>query len=317
MAAVIRNPPVQSKALHSPPLDEVASVLSGGLKGNFAEVDVRVVPCPDLTKEPFTLACKGLGGSPRLVEVGGVPYLVPLVQRDRLYDLKDVGSWAEVEPAFVIGAGAGPWPYAGVNCEMMVNMEVAAGRVSNHTRIARVDPGDGSCVQEVLPDSETRCALLANLFCAQGTPGQVLQVICKKRTGADDFVSSIRKTLQSFYKDKAVGLGGTFLLKEGKAKQHVMPDFSTVPLNSDADVENWLRFFNMSAPLIAVGTLVSADPGLDLRVQHFHSFSHHGKGGHYHIDTEPDAAHYLGYFAVAEAVCRVDKPQVTHLIGRD
>jgi hypothetical protein len=56
------------------------------------------------------------------------------------------------------------------------------------------------------------------------------------------------------------GLGGTFLLKEGKARQHVMPEFSVSPINTDEGVEKWLRFYNMSAPLIAVGTLASADP---------------------------------------------------------
>ncbi|CAG2054292.1 unnamed protein product [Timema podura] len=154
---------------------------------------------------------------------------------------------------------------------------------------------------------------------------EVLQVSCKKRIGKDDFIASIRKTLQAHYKDKSVGrftlmfkaLGGTFLLKESKAKQHIMPEFSKVPLNSDEDVENWLRFYDMSPPLIAVGTLVSHDPGLDLRVQHFHSFSHHGEGGHYHNDTQPDIAEYLGYFALGEFIYRLDKPSETHLIGRD
>lgn len=35
------------------------AVLQSGLKNNFAEVDVAVTDCPDLTKEPFTLACAG------------------------------------------------------------------------------------------------------------------------------------------------------------------------------------------------------------------------------------------------------------------
>lgn len=88
---------------------------------------------------------------------------------------------------------------------------------------------------------------------------QVIKVYAKKRIGDDDFIASIRKTLANYYKDKIVGLGGTFLLKEGKAKQHVMPDFSTTPLTSDEDVNKWLRFYNMSAPLIAVGTLVTGE----------------------------------------------------------
>lgn len=57
-----------------------------------------------------------------------------------------------------------------------------------------------------------------------------------------------------------IGLGGTFLLKEGRAKEHIMPDFSKTPLNSDGDVNEWLHFFDMSAPLINVGTLLSHDP---------------------------------------------------------
>nr|CAD7415869.1 unnamed protein product [Timema poppensis] len=233
---------------------------------------------------------------------------------------------------------------------MMVNAEVKQGAVNNHTRISKVNTQDGSCILERLPNDESRCALLANLFCSEGKPGkvglidgawtclislaimlifklygaifdkilaEVLQVSCKKRIGKDDFIASIRKTLQAHYKDKSVALGGTFLLKESKAKQHIMPEFSKVPLNSDEDVENWLRFYDMSAPLIAVGTLVSHDPGLDLRVQHFHSFSHHGEGGHYHNDTQPDIAEYLGYFALGEFIYRLDKPSETHPIGRD
>lgn len=314
---VLKNPPVAHKPFFVPPLEEVVKVLSNGLTSNFSKVEVDIVDCPDLTKEPFTLACKGLGGKPRLIEVGGPPYLLPLVQRNKVYDMTGLGKLADVDPAFLIGAGAGPWPYAGVNCEMMVNLEVKGGKANNHTRIAKVNTKDGSCILERLPDSETRCALLANIFCSEGKPGKVLKVSCKKRIGEDDFIASIRKTLAAHYKEKAVGLGGTFLLKEGKAKQHVMPDFSPTPINTDDEVNNWLRFYNMSAPLIAVGTLASADPGLDLRLQHFHSFSHHGEGGHYHIDTEPDTVEYLGYFSLADCVYRVDQPTETHHVGRD
>jgi Domain of Unknown Function (DUF1907) len=49
-------------------------------------------------------------------------------------------------------------------------------------------------------------------------------------------------------------------MKAGKAKQHVMRDFSSTPINTDEEVNNWLKFYDMSAPLIAVGTLVSTDP---------------------------------------------------------
>lgn len=52
-------------------------------------------------------------------------------------------------------------------------------------------------------------------------------------------------------------------------------------------------------------------------MQHFHSFSHHGEAGHYHCDVTPDVAEYLGYFVVAEDIYRIDRPEVTHKVGRD
>jgi len=204
----------------------------------------------------------------------------------------------------------------------MINLSVIDGVVNQQSRIASIDPigapkGVGKCKLEILPPTETRCALLANLFMSQGKQGKVIKVECKRRIGSDDFISSIRKTLQAHYKDSPVGLGGTFLLKEGKTKEHIMPDFSITPLHSDEDVDDWLHFFEMTAPLINVGYMISHDPDLDLRVQHFHTFSYHGEGGHYHNDTTPETAHYVGYFQIAETIVRVDAPTTTHNIGRD
>ena len=63
----------------------------------------------------------GLGGSPQVVEIGGAPFLLPLVQRDKVYDLGSLPEVVGYDPAFVVGAGAGPWPYIGVNCEVCMN----------------------------------------------------------------------------------------------------------------------------------------------------------------------------------------------------
>lgn len=112
-------------------------MLNKSLKNNFQEVQVELVDCPDLTKQPFTLASegtnsklstlhgshlfifiKGLSGNETLVEIGGPPFLAPLVQRDKVYDLKDIAKLVDSEPAFIIGAGAGPHPYVGKNCEV-------------------------------------------------------------------------------------------------------------------------------------------------------------------------------------------------------
>lgn len=129
--------------------------------------------------------------------------------------------------------------------------------MDQHTRISKVNLVDGSPIQEVLPNTESRFALLANLFVSEGKPGKVIKVHTKKRKGNDDFIASIRKTLAQHFGDKLVGLGGVFVLQQGKAKQHIMPDFSKTALNTEEDLNNWLKFYEMSAPLIAVGTLVT------------------------------------------------------------
>ena len=70
---------------------------------------VEVVDCPDLRE--WGVAGAGLGGATRLLDIGGVPYLMPLVMRDKLYDMKDYPGLTGLKEGLVIGAGAGPWPY--------------------------------------------------------------------------------------------------------------------------------------------------------------------------------------------------------------
>lgn len=96
-----------------------------------------------------------------------------------------------------------------------------------------------------------------------------------------------------------------------------MPDFSDDALYSEEDLNKWLTFFEMPGPLIAVGTLITDEVGLDLRVQHFHSFSKENWGGHYHYDTTPDTVEYEAYFNIGRTIVRVDKPVNTHKFGRD
>jgi hypothetical protein len=55
-------------------------------------------------------------------------------------------------------------------------------------------------------------------------------------------------------------MGGAFVIRAGEAKIHVMPDFSATPLQSDKDVEEWLRFYQCHAPLTCLSTFVSHDP---------------------------------------------------------
>uniref|UniRef100_A0A8C9CJR7 DUF1907 domain-containing protein n=1 Tax=Phocoena sinus TaxID=42100 RepID=A0A8C9CJR7_PHOSS len=47
-------------SFHVPSLEELVGVLRKGLTDNFADVQVSVVDCPNLTKEPFTFPIKGM-----------------------------------------------------------------------------------------------------------------------------------------------------------------------------------------------------------------------------------------------------------------
>ncbi|XP_050310245.1 ester hydrolase C11orf54 homolog isoform X2 [Anthonomus grandis grandis] len=312
---------IEKAPLHVPTLEEVAEVFRSYLPTNFAESEVEVVDCPDLLQDPFFLAERGLCGNPKIFEIGSTQYLLPLVQREKLYDLKDIAKAANLEPAYFIGAGAGPFPtYKGVNCEGIYNVKFNSTRIIEQlTRVAHVEGPDEHISTKIVPVNETRVALLGNLFGSEGNPGKVIKVHVKKRIGEKNFIETLRNSIEEKYgKEHLVGIGGAFLLVQGKAKHHIMRDFSKTPITDEEGVNNWLKFYNMSAPMIGVGTFVSNDGGaLDLRVQHFHSYSTHREAGHYHYDTTPEIVEYLGYFNVAEEVVRVDQPALGHKLGRD
>uniref|UniRef100_A0A0V0GA07 DUF1907 domain-containing protein n=1 Tax=Triatoma dimidiata TaxID=72491 RepID=A0A0V0GA07_TRIDM len=320
MSATNTQHPTTSVKLDCPELEDVAIALQKGLPQYFAETEVAVVDCPDLRKGPFNLAAKGLGGNTAVIDIGGPAFLLPLYDETKIYHMKDIASTVGMKSCFIIGAGAGPWPYIGKNCELMANILIddSTSSIVQKTHIAKVNDKTEDVEVEVLPNSEMRCSLLVNLFACEGTSSKVLKVFCKKRKEDENFITAIRTTLEKAYPDKTLGLGGAFLLKEGKARQHCMPEFSKVPIRSNNDLNNWLKFYEMSAPLVAVGTLLSKDiPDLDLRVQHFHSFSNHGEGGHYHYDTTPETVEYLGYFNLGQTLYRIDQPEKKQYFGKD
>jgi len=317
---------VEHKPLHVPDLAELAGVITKGLEQNYATSSCSVVKCPDLREAPFGLASAGICGKTRLADVGGVPYLIPTSQYEkRTYDLQKVSEQVDLPGCLILGAGAGSKHVVGVNCEMIPNIRCdgSAHERKNLTHVARLDHEDKS--KHVLEsyhekyNSSCQFCLLANLFCTEGKTGDVIEVKAKTRTGAKDIVGCIRNAIRDHYgEDKPIGMGGTFVVKQGKIKTHVMPDFSSEPLHTEEDVGNWLRFFEADAPFVCMATCITSQCGLDLRVEHTHGYSlTNGQGGHYHIDTTPQDVEYVGYFAPAEFIYRIDRPEITHQIGRD
>ncbi|XP_069083023.1 ester hydrolase C11orf54 homolog isoform X1 [Pleurodeles waltl] len=303
--------------LHVPSLQELAGVLLKGLKKTFTDVMVSVVECPDLTEKPFTFPVKGICGSPRIADVGGDRNMIPIVRKDKVFDINTVAKQIKLPGAYMLGAGAVSYQTLGLTAELThsVKAETEHEPAINGSYLARVNPSDGTYVLEKYSEKYSDCnfGLMAHLYASEGKTGKVIEVKANTRTGEDNFVSCMRKALAEQYGDKIVGIGGTFVIQQGKANIHVMPpEFPPCPFESQEDITRWLKFYEMTAPLICQSVFVSHDPGHDLRMEHTHCFSHHGDGGHYHYDTTPETVRYLGYFHPAELLFRIDGPEPFH-----
>lgn len=277
---------------------------------NFDFVTVDVVDSPNLTEEPFYLASPGIGGDALIIEYGNDDYLLPLVDKTKVYDLvttiRQIPSYKEKD-FFACGAGAGPFDWLQQNSEGIYNLKVYQnGSVDNESHVVRT-LGDGIEVVKV-PTNETRAALLGNIFLTEGNAGKVLKVVSRNRTGPENFISAMRKGLTDYYsQDKVVALGGAFVMKTGSAYVHVMHEFSETPIYTTQELNNWLTFHEIQGPIIAIGDFVSQETDFKLRLQHFHSYSKHNQGGHYHYDTTPAIVEYEGYFNVVDRIIIVDK----------
>jgi hypothetical protein len=299
---------VQKVLLSPPTLEELVEPFIAGLSSNFQDVSVSVVNCPDLRQAPFNIAAPGLSGSPKIADIGGPPNLAPVPKLDRKYSFLDMAKLMEMgSQGALLGAAAGPFHILGVNSELMPNLSFDGESVTNRTHCAKID-GSGDCLCEAL--STPDCGLMANLFGSDGRTGKVLRIEAKIRTGKENFTETLQNALKAKFGERLISMGGVFVIKKGKANLHVMPDFSKTPLKSREEVNNWLRYFDMDAPLTCLSVFHSHDPGLDLRIEHTHCFSTHNQGGHYHEDITPKEVEYEAYFNVAEILYRIDRPGV-------
>ena len=299
---------VQKVVLAAPRLEELVEPLTLGLASNFEHVSASIVACPDLRQGPFNLAAEGLSGNARIADVGGTPNLAPLPRLDKRYSFLDIAELMEMGPkGALLGASAGPFHILGMNSELMPNLSFDGETITNKTHYAKIDE-NGECFCEGISSPE--CGLMANLFGSQGISGPVLKIEAKIRTGKSNFTEAIQDALRANFGERLISIGGVFVIKKGKANLHVMPDFSKTPLKSPREVSNWVRYFDMDAPLTCLSVFHSHDPGYDLRIEHTHCFSSHNQGGHYHADVEPKEVEYEAYFNVAEILYRIDRPGV-------
>jgi len=299
--------PLERLHLHPPAISELVSCIESGMKRNFKDSSVTVEQCPDLRQPPYNLAGSGLCGSTRIADIGGQPNLAPSPNFDKKYSILDIVKLMNMpkERGFILGAGAGPFHVLGHNSELMPNLSYEGDHVTNRTHYAKVLADGGYSCEKV---DTSDCALMCNLFGCEGSPGPVLRINASTRTGPLNFTDTIRDALSEKFGERTVSMGGVFLIKNGTAKLHVMPDFSPTPLITDGEKVSWLKFYDMHAPIVCLSVFHSHDPGFALRIEHTHCFSDHGDGGHYHFDTTPETVEYEGYFNVAGVLYRIDRP---------
>eukprot|EP01117_Protostelium_nocturnum_P014620 TRINITY_DN5582_c0_g1_i4.p1 TRINITY_DN5582_c0_g1~~TRINITY_DN5582_c0_g1_i4.p1 ORF type:complete len:324 (-),score=111.65 TRINITY_DN5582_c0_g1_i4:38-1009(-) len=322
MANAIKIESYQQVELDVPQLSEIASSFQSVLSSNFKQVEVKVVECPDLREEPWLLKSKGIGGNTVLADVGGVDNLHYPENNRVAFTLQDVRNVVGIADGFVMGPGAGNPNQIGVNSELIVN-EVPQGEGVNikdscGTKVVIVEK-DQSYRQF---DSETGdFGVLANLFVSEGKSGEVVYVKAKTRTGENNFVSLLRKSLVDSFPNKHFAFGGVFRITHSKVKAHVMPDFTKSDMLSNEVVNEWLKFYEMKGPLNCTSIFFNGDVNnLGFRQEHTHFWSKHGDGGHYHKDITPEEVEYEGYFMYCHKAFRIQPPNIssqrTSLFGK-
>jgi hypothetical protein len=72
-----------------------------------------------ITFSDYLILLAGLGGSARLLDVGGVPYLTPVPNLKKIYNMRQIAKDVGLEQGFFIGSGAASHRLAGLNCEVL------------------------------------------------------------------------------------------------------------------------------------------------------------------------------------------------------
>jgi Domain of Unknown Function (DUF1907) len=215
----------------------------------------------------------------------------------------------EEKSGFVLGAGAGPFHVLGMNSEPMPNSSYRGEEVTKLTHYAEIDK-KGGCVCEKISSGD--CGLMANLFGTDGSPGKVIKVVARIRAGGwtslrlckrhcGPSTASGRSVWAEFLSSRRAGRDSTLCRISVKGHSRV---------KTREEVNEWLRYFDMSAPLACLSVFHSYDPGLDLRVEHTHCFPDHNESGHCHGDTTPDGVEYEANFNVPSVLYRIDRSVV-------
>lgn len=150
---------------------------------------------------------------------------------------------------FVLGAGAGPFHVLRMNSEPMPSLSYRSEEVTNLTHYAKIDK-QGGCVCEKISSGD--CGLMANAFGTDGSPGKVVKVVAKIRTGGMDFTEAIQKALRGPSTASGRSVWAEFLSSRRAGRDSTLCWISVKGhsrVKTREEVNEWLRYLNMSAPL--------------------------------------------------------------------
>uniref|UniRef100_A0A0X3PY77 Ester hydrolase C11orf54 homolog n=1 Tax=Schistocephalus solidus TaxID=70667 RepID=A0A0X3PY77_SCHSO len=290
---------------------EIARELKRGLQPLFGFVDAKVVECPNLTRKPFNLPRSGISGENTIACVGSHDYILPSISCRKQYDLMDVANACKVRAGEILGGGTGPYPTTGHPCEMVAELCYCNGSISCNRTLHAYSDKSGSA-PNLIKATDTKFHSSAQLFVSEGNEGWVIEVIAKRRLCEGSIGKFLHQALQSRYGrgDEPMALGGVFLLEGSGAKYHVLSELPNEPYHTFPDLKSYLKCFEMKAPIIGMGTVLSHDPNdLGLHMHSFHIYNvERNVAGHLETDTDPEAASYRIFLHPASHICRMDKP---------
>ncbi|CAD5225255.1 unnamed protein product [Bursaphelenchus okinawaensis] len=260
--------------LHKPALKELSGVLERGLKKNFAVAKVEVTKCPDLTAPPYNMT---------------------------------LAKNADLPNGWVFGPGAGPRESLGKNCELVANVNFKTNQINCHHGLIAED--EKSHVAGTHTDLCLQ--MFANLAMCSDEPAQdVLRIQAKKRLSKEEgsFTEIIQGILAENYSDdRMLCMAGIWQFVKGRGRFHVVPDYPEKEFESFTQIfEEWLHYFEFSAPMTMTTVIHSSVLDMNVPVEHTHGFTGRGHCGHYHGDVTPDEAEYDGYFMPASKLYKFD-----------
>ncbi|KAK7602508.1 hypothetical protein V9T40_008097 [Parthenolecanium corni] len=305
--ALQNNLTYEETSLNVPPLEDILNALRHGLPKYFAEVDVNIVECPDLTLPPYNLAGRGLGGGEFVSQIGDVSYVLPNTRRDKIYDFKNVAKAINSNPAFIIGAGGGNWCRRNTFSEMFMNILVSEKSVRNLSKeLFSKDETLNGVVAEASDVDNSIFSCLGNIFVSRGEPGPVIQIVCKRRTKENNLPESIIAAIKEKF-SQPIAFGMVFQMIRGKAIHHVARTFAQ-NVNNAAASEQFLLIPEIEAPFISLGTILTSNlPDCNVAPFHFHSYNNNFFGGHYRWDITPEEAEYVAFLKPGKKFCLIDR----------